>query len=133
MSTSWPVLLKNEQIYLRPLRFRDRKIWNQVRAENREWLSPWEATIPAISEESYKELPSYFEMVKILNHEARNGRSFSFAIWHGKNLIGQISLGGVIYGAMRGGTLDIGLIAILPIAAIRLQPLKCLRSMPLRF
>jgi ribosomal-protein-alanine N-acetyltransferase len=42
-------------------------------------------------------------MVKILNYEARSGRSFSFAIWHGKNLIGQISLGGVIYGAMRGG------------------------------
>ena len=74
MSNSWPVLLKNEQIYLRPLRFRDRTLWNRVRAENREWLSPWEATIPAISEESYKELPSYFEMVKILNHEARNGR-----------------------------------------------------------
>ncbi len=49
MSTSWPVLLENEQIYLRPLRFRDQKVWNQVRAENREWLSPWEATIPAIS------------------------------------------------------------------------------------
>jgi ribosomal-protein-alanine N-acetyltransferase len=102
MSTSWPVLLKNQDIYLRPLRFRDRIMWNQVRAENREWLSPWEATIPAISSESYKELPSYFEMVRILNHEARNARSYSFAIWHGKNLIGQISLGGVIYGAMRG-------------------------------
>jgi len=133
MNTGWPVLLKNEEIFLRPLRFRDRLRWNQVRAENREWLSPWEATIPAISEDSYKELPSYYEMVKILNHEARNGRSFSFAkdsykelpsyyemvkilnhearngrsfsfaIWHGNNLIGQISLGGVIYGAMRGG------------------------------
>ena len=54
MNTSWPVLLENEQICLRPLRFRDRKIWNQTRAENRDWLSPWEATIPAISEESYK-------------------------------------------------------------------------------
>ena len=103
MSTGWPVLLKNEEIFLRPLRFRDRTRWNQVRAENREWLSPWEATIPAISEDSYKELPSYYEMVRILNHEAGNGRSFSFAIWHGNNLIGQISLGGVIYGAMRGG------------------------------
>jgi len=103
MSTSWPVLLENSEIFLRPLRFRDRRIWNQVRADNRDWLSPWEATIPAISEEGYKELPSFYEMVKILNHEARAGRSFSFAIWHGKNLIGQISLGGVIYGAMRGG------------------------------
>jgi ribosomal-protein-alanine N-acetyltransferase len=103
MSTGWPTHLGNEEIFLRPLRFRDRRAWNQVRVENREWLSPWEATIPAISEESYKELPSYYEMVRILNHEARHGRSFSFAIWHGKNLIGQISLGGVIYGAMRGG------------------------------
>ena len=103
MSNSWPVVLKDDQIFLRPLRFRDRVLWNRVRAENREWLSPWEATIPAISEESYKELPTYFAMVKILNREARHGRSFSFAIWSEKNLIGQISLGGVIYGAMRGG------------------------------
>lgn len=103
MSKRWPVVLKEQEIFLRPLRFRDRIKWNQVRAENREWLSPWEATIPLISDESYSELPSYFEMVKILNHEARNGRSFSFAIWKGENLIGQISLGGVILGAMRGG------------------------------
>jgi ribosomal-protein-alanine N-acetyltransferase len=103
MSNSWPVVLKDDQIFLRPLRFRDRVLWNRVRAENREWLSPWEATIPAISEESYNELPTYFAMVKILNREARHGRSFSFAIWSEKNLIGQISLGGVIYGAMRGG------------------------------
>jgi len=103
MSKGWPTVLENEEIFLRPLRVRDRKTWNRVRAENRDWLSPWEATIPTISEDSYKELPSYFEMVKILNHEARSGRSISFAIWHGKNLIGQISLGGVIYGAMRGG------------------------------
>ena len=103
MSTGWPTHLGNGEISLRPLRFRDRTAWNRVRVENREWLSPWEATIPAISEESYKELPSYYEMVRILNHEARHGRSFSFAMWHGKNLIGQISLGGVIYGAMRGG------------------------------
>ncbi len=74
MSKGWPTVLENEEIFLRPLRIRDRKTWNRVRAENRDWLSPWEATIPTISEDSYKELPSYFEMVKILNHEARSGR-----------------------------------------------------------
>ena len=103
MSNRWPLVLRDGELELRPLRFRDRAQWNRVRAENREWLSPWEATIPPISEESLGELPSFFEMVKILNHEARQGRSMSFAIWHGHNLIGQISLGGVIYGAMRGG------------------------------
>lgn len=103
MKSSWPIEIKGHDISLRPLRFRDRKRWNQVRAENRDWLSPWEATTPLISQESYAELPSFFGMVKILNHEARNGRSLSFAIWHQSQLIGQITLGGVMYGAMRGG------------------------------
>ena len=103
MKNSWPIEITGQDISLRPLRFRDRAQWNRVRAENREWLSPWEATIPLTSDDSYKELPSFFEMVKILNHEARNGRSLSFAIWYNNQLIGQITLGGVMYGAMRGG------------------------------
>lgn len=103
MKRSWPIDIEGKEILLRPLRLRDRAKWNRVRAENRDWLSPWEATIPMVSDESYSQLPSYLEMVKILSHEARKGRSFSFALWHNGNLIGQISLGGVIYGAMRGG------------------------------
>lgn len=103
MRRRWPIEIAGQEITLRPLRFRDRAQWNRVRLENREWLSPWEATIPPISPESYSELPSFFAMVRILNHEARHGRSFSFAIWHQSQLIGQITLGGVMYGAMRGG------------------------------
>jgi ribosomal-protein-alanine N-acetyltransferase len=106
MSHHWPVVLKSEELSLQALRFRDRGRWNNVRAENRDWLTPWEATIPLIPGEDAQNpshLPSYFEMVRTLNSEARNGRSFSFAIWHQRNLIGQISLGGVILGAMRGG------------------------------
>jgi len=106
MTYSWPVALKSEDLTLQALRFRDRPRWNNVRAENRDWLSPWEATIPLIpgdAPENANRLPSYFEMVRTLNSEARSGRSFSFAIWHQRNLIGQISLGGVILGAMRGG------------------------------
>ena len=106
MTYSWPVILKSGDLRLQALRFRDRGKWNNVRSENRDWLSPWEATIPIIpggTPSDLSQLPSYFEMVRTLNSEARHGRSFSFAIWHQRNLIGQISLGGVIYGAMRGG------------------------------
>jgi len=103
MKNSWPISITGHDIALRPLRFRDRAQWNQVRVENRDWLTQWEATIPLTGDESYKELPSFFEMVRILNHEARNARSLSFAIWHQSQLIGQITLGGVMYGAMRGG------------------------------
>ena len=104
MNQRWPIVVSGDSIFLRPLRFRDRSQWNAVRAENRAWLAPWEATIPVLnSDGDLQRLPSYFAMVQTLNREARHGRSFSFAIWHDHNLIGQISLSGVIYGALRGG------------------------------
>ena len=104
----WPVTLNGENIQLRAPRMADRAQWNRVRAENREWLSPWEATLPqtpvgAPASEFLTKRPSFYSMVRALNREARAGRSYSFMIWHGKNLVGQITLGGVIYGALRGG------------------------------
>jgi ribosomal-protein-alanine N-acetyltransferase len=77
-----------------------------VRASNRQWLQQWEATLPTVTTGPAAvtpQLPSFFSMIATFNREARNGRSFSFVIWKGPNLIGQITLGGVIYGALRGG------------------------------
>ncbi|MTA70803.1 MAG: hypothetical protein F2957_03240, partial [Actinobacteria bacterium] len=93
MSSQWPVILTSNELTLRPLRFRDRKQWNSVRVQNREWLTPWEATIPVLPEkfggpELSSELPSFYEMVRTFNREGRHERSFSFAIFHGKTLIG---------------------------------------------
>lgn len=103
----WPVNLQGELIQLRAPRFSDRAQWNSVRAENRDWLAPWEATLPEAPEgapasEFINRRPSFFSMVKTLNYEARSGRSYSFMIYHEKNLVGQITMGGVIYGALRG-------------------------------
>ena len=105
-SHQWPVLLSDGELELRPLRLRDRLRWNRVRASNRQWLQQWEATLPTVTTgpaASTPQLPSFFSMIATFNREARNGRSFSFVIWKGPNLIGQITLGGVIYGALRGG------------------------------
>ena len=103
----WPITLHGEQIELRPPRFSDRKQWDQVRRENREWLAPWEATLPetpagAPASEFITKRPSFYSMVRALHREARAGRSYSFMVWQGKNLIGQITMGGVIHGALRG-------------------------------
>jgi ribosomal-protein-alanine N-acetyltransferase len=102
-----PMALVGSEVTLRPIRYRDRSEWNRVRAENREWLTPWEATLPHIPSdspayESSTDRPSFFQMVTLLRREARTGRSYSFLIWHQKNLVGQITMGGVTYGAMRG-------------------------------
>ena len=107
MSENWPAKLKTGELVLQPLRWRDRKRWLNVRNENRDWLGEWEATLPqapdgAPASEFITKRPSFYSMVRALHHEARAGRSYSFMIWQGKNLIGQITMGGIIYGALRG-------------------------------
>jgi len=103
----WPVILQSDEITLRPARFRDRARWNHVRAENKDWLIPWEATLPLIpfgspAHENQTERPTFYQMVRLLNHEARAGRSYSFLIWSGADMVGQVTMGGVMYGALRG-------------------------------
>jgi len=96
--------LVDGELHLKPIRFRDKSQWDSVRAINRDWLSPWEATRPNIDHKSA--LPSYYGMVMQLNRELRALRSISLGIWLNENrdqvLIGQITLGGIIFGAMRG-------------------------------
>ena len=104
---TWPVVLTSNELILRPLRFRDRTKWSAVRAENREWLTPWEATLPQVPEhiddgDLISKRPSFPDMVRIYNRDGRSGRTISLAIWQGPNLIGQITMGGIIYGALRG-------------------------------
>ncbi len=98
-------VIRDHELTLRPLRYRDRDIWNQVRRVNHEWLNPWEATRPGI--ENQGALPTYFEMIHYQNQESKAGRSFSFGLWLSdgdqNRFIGQITLGGIVMGAYRGG------------------------------
>lgn len=99
----WPVVIKSNGVTLRPLRLRDRGRWDEVRAVNRDWLSPWEATKPIVpGDASDAELPSYFQMISSHNREGRAQRSLSLAIWYQGSLVGQITMGGIVMGALRG-------------------------------
>ena len=103
----WPTTLIGEQIELRPPRLRDRAQWDRVRAENKEWLAPWEASRPkppvsAPTGEFLSKRPSFLSMVRAIHREAKAGRAYSFMVWKDNNLVGQITMGGVIYGALRG-------------------------------
>ena len=99
----WPVVLTSDDVTLRPLRLRDRRKWEKVRAINRDWLTPWEATRPIVPGSSDgPELPSFFHMVASHNREGRARRSLSLALWYQGSLVGQITLGGIVWGALRG-------------------------------
>lgn len=96
--------LIDHDLVLKPIRFRDKAQWDSVRSINRDWLSPWEATRPKVDQKN--SLPSYYGMVMQLNREMRALRSISLGIYlrekRSEKLIGQITLGGIIFGAMRG-------------------------------
>jgi ribosomal-protein-alanine N-acetyltransferase len=56
----WPVTLECGDLVLRPIRYRDKKEWTEVRGRNSEWLAPWEASNPAPG----GGLPDYRQMVR---------------------------------------------------------------------
>lgn len=93
----WPVRLKVDQIELRPLRRRDRFRWFDVRERNRDWLKPWEATSPIPESDFF----SFSSMISTYNREARAGRNFTFALFYSGRLAGQVTVGGVAWGASR--------------------------------
>jgi ribosomal-protein-alanine N-acetyltransferase len=96
---AWPVVLTEGAVALRPLRHRDARRWRSVRSVNAEWLAPWEATHP----EAGALAPTYSQMVRAFTREARAGRMLPFAIDLDGELVGQLTVSGVVWGSLRSG------------------------------
>ncbi len=96
---TWPVVLHEGEVTLRPLRRRDGQQWRAVRSANADWLAPWEATHPDPSSRP----PTYPQMVRSFNREARAGRMLPFAVELSGELVGQLSVSGITWGSLRSG------------------------------
>ena len=106
-SSIWPVTLTCGDLVLRPIRYRDRKEWTDVRSRNREWLAPWEASNPIPG----GSLPSYRQMVRSLNLQASQGTALPFVIteWVPGSrrpvIIGQLTVSSIVWGSAMMATL----------------------------
>lgn len=88
-------------ITLRLIRQRDAPAWREVRRRNRDWLQPWEATLPPEAS-LITEVPATFgEMVRRMRKEARAGRALPWAIIVDGQFAGQLTVGGITYGSLR--------------------------------
>jgi len=67
-----------------------------VRARNREWLTPWEATPPR----SLGPPISFATMVRGLRRQARRGQLLPFVVAYDGELAGQLTVGGIAYGSL---------------------------------
>ena len=103
----WPVTLRHSTLALRPLRRRDREAWEEQRAHNREWLTPWDATSPVPGAG-----PSSFgQMVRWHGRQGRDGSAYTWGMVLDDDrpdrdrLVGLLSLGGIQYGSVRSGSI----------------------------
>lgn len=103
----WPVTLRSGDLVLRPLRMSDRAEWMSVRARNREWLAPWEASNP----QPGGTLPTFRDMVRSLTHQAREGSALPFVITlddpreRRAPIVGQLTVSSIVWGSALMATL----------------------------
>ncbi|WP_258229392.1 GNAT family N-acetyltransferase [Arthrobacter sp. HMWF013] len=103
----WPVTLECGDLVLRPIRYRDKKDWTQVRARNNEWLAPWEASNPMPG----GGLPDYRQMVRSLKAQAAQGTALPFLITERTSassvpvIVGQLTVSSIVWGSAMMATL----------------------------
>lgn len=80
------------------MRRRDARAWARLRADNADWLGPWEATLPR---EAGSPASSYVGMISTLRRRARLGHTMPFALtWDGE-LVGMLTVNGITWGSAR--------------------------------
>lgn len=103
---TWPVTITSTlagvgSLSLRPLRYRDSKAWHEVRARNRAYLEPWDATLPPEAREWGERPPSFHQMVRRMTKDAREGRTLPWVLTIDDAFAGQVTVGGITYGSLR--------------------------------
>lgn len=98
-SPGWPAVLASGEVVLRPLRRRDGRAWKRVRADNAQWLAPWEATSPVPDAPP----PSFGQLRRELARQGREGRSLPFVLEVDGRLAGQVTVGAIMWGSLRSG------------------------------
>lgn len=103
----WPVTLECGDLVLRPIRYRDKKEWTEVRSRNSQWLAPWEASNPV----PRGGLPDYRQMVRSLNSQAAQATALPFLITErtpGRRhpaIVGQLTVSSIVWGSAMMATL----------------------------
>jgi ribosomal-protein-alanine N-acetyltransferase len=96
----WPVVLRDGEVTLRPLRMRDATARMESRRRNVEWLRQWEATPPGGPSMFGVSAAVFTSMTRRLRADARTGKALPFVIVVDDEFAGQLNVAGVVRGSM---------------------------------
>jgi ribosomal-protein-alanine N-acetyltransferase len=99
-SHAWPAVLTAGPVELRPPRLRDGAAWSAVRTRNREWLERWEPS-SAFSWADRHSRSAWPPLCSALRKAGRAGTSLPFVVTYGGQLVGQVNVSNVVFGALR--------------------------------
>ena len=94
----WPVVLREGDVVLRPLRRRDERDWLALRARNAAWLDRWEATTPEPRDR--RRAPTFGAFVRALADQGRAGNALPFGVDYRDELVGQLTVSTVARGSL---------------------------------
>ncbi|WP_143340635.1 GNAT family N-acetyltransferase [Demequina sp. NBRC 110057] len=96
------VELSGHGVTLRPLRRADEAEWLAVRARNRDWLRPWEATLPPGRRE-----PSltYAGLVRRERKQWREASAQPYVVTVEGRIVGRVAVAGIRWGAECGASI----------------------------
>lgn len=89
-------------LVLRKLKKSDKAEWHAVRLSSYDWLKPWEATVAPTAQGREPNGGTYDDYIRALNDAAKSGDSYMWGIFMDNQFAGQISLGSISYGSLRG-------------------------------
>ncbi len=112
LTRGWPAVLEEGPVRLRPLALRDGPAWVNARRANQEWLRPWESTAPPVAGAASGADPpvpasmaTFVTMTRRLRRDARRGLALPFAVCYDGELVGQLTVGGIVRGSLQSAHL----------------------------
>jgi len=97
--SAWPVVLRDGDVELRPLRMRDAAAWSEVRLVNEAWLAPWEPTGVSPWHERFS-MTAFAPMLRALRRQAKEGTTLPFAMTYRGRFVGQVTAGNIWRGSL---------------------------------
>jgi [ribosomal protein S5]-alanine N-acetyltransferase len=96
--------LFDKPLVLHPNRLRDARAWQELRLRNAEWLQHWETAAPQ-SAAYPTSVKSYLGLVGAMRAAALLGHALPWAVTFGDELVGQVTIGNIVWGSERTGHL----------------------------